>query len=183
MSVNLSQMEIKTFTDEIAAATQPLALKNANTLQVEYAENMGAMFTDVTKLRQCVQNLLDNACKFTKEGEILLRVETEKLNQSDWLHFTVSDTGIGISDQQSHQLFAEFTQADSSTTKNYQGAGLGLALSQRFCELLGGHIACSSKLGEGSVFTISIPKVAKTSTRDIEYQSQSGEINNYSKSA
>ena len=183
MPVNLSQMEIKTFADEIAAATQPMALKNANTLQVECAENMGAMFTDVTKLRQCVQNLLDNACKFTKDGEILLRVETEKLNQSDWLHFTISDTGIGISEQQSHHLFAEFTQADSSTTKNYQGAGLGLALSQRFCELLGGHIAFSSKLGEGSVFTISIPKVTKTSTREIEYQSQPGGINNYPKSA
>ena len=106
----------------------------------------------------------------------------ETRNENDWIRFTVSDTGIGISDDQTRNLFSEFTQADSSTTKPYKGTGLGLALSQRFCELMGGHITFTSDLGKGSSFSISIPKHVKRNT-SVTYTNKNDTSNEYYKSA
>ncbi|WP_455223456.1 ATP-binding protein [Kaarinaea lacus] len=183
MEINLEQADLTAFIDDITTAIQPIVLKNSNDLKVECPANLGVIHTDISKLRQSVLNLLDNACKFTQEGEILLRVEAEKLNNSDWIHFSIHDTGIGISDQQSRHLFSEFTQADSSTTKSYQGTGLGLALSQRFCELLGGHITFTSQLGKGSKFTISIPRSTKIINGTKDIHSASSGVTDYPKSA
>ena len=184
MELNLEHFEIASLIDDVASAIQPIVLKNSNNLTVECAPNIATIYTDANKLRHCLLNLLDNACKFTQNGEILLRIQSEKLNNSDWILLSVSDTGIGISDQQSRHLFSEFTQADSSTTKNYQGTGLGLALSQRFCELMGGHITFSSKLGKGSVFTIRVPKSAKIITNGaLEFSTEPPSADNYPKSA
>jgi signal transduction histidine kinase len=183
MEVNLEQVEIGSFVDDITAAVTPLLLKNSNNLTVTCDESIGNMYTDANKLRQCLVNLLDNACKFTKEGQISLGVAIEKLNNSEWVRFSICDTGIGISDQQSRLLFAEFTQADSSTTKNYQGTGLGLALSQKFCELLGGHISFNSTLGKGSVFTVTLPRSVKITKGKEGFHSELDTVNSYSKSA
>ncbi len=184
MELNLEHFEIASLIDDVVSAIQPMVLKNSNNLTVDCAPNIATIYTDTNKLRHCLLNILDNACKFTQNGEILLRIQSEKLNNSDWILLSVSDTGIGISDQQSRHLFSEFTQADSSTTKNYQGTGLGLALSQRFCELMGGHITFSSKLGKGSVFTIRIPMSAKIITNGaLEFSTEPPSADNYPKSA
>jgi len=183
MEVNIERIDLNNFINDISASIQPIVMNNSNKLIVECPQNLGIMHTDPAKLRQCIINLLDNACKFTKDGEIIVRVKAEKLNDADWVHFSVQDNGIGISDQQSRQLFSEFTQADSSTTKNYQGTGLGLALSQKICELLGGHITFTSQLGKGSTFTVSIPKSAKIINGSPDIHSAFSGITNYSKSA
>jgi CheY-like chemotaxis protein len=110
-------------------------------------------------------NLLSNAGKFTEHGHITLRAMRETSNATDWLSISVTDTGIGISPNQLSRLFAEFTQADPSTTRKYGGTGLGLALSRRLCMLLGGDISVESTLGGGSTFTIRIPaSIAATHT-------------------
>ncbi|MFK5600577.1 response regulator, partial [Methylobacterium sp. HMF5984] len=121
---------------------------------------VGRARTDATKLRQCVFNLLSNAAKFTEGGTITLTAAREVNVTGDWLRFTVQDTGIGMSPEQVGRLFERFTQADESTTRNYGGTGLGLALSRAFAQLLGGDITVDSVEGEGTIFTLRIPTAA-----------------------
>ena len=182
MELNLDHFDLTAFINDTVSAIQPAAAKNSNNLSVEYAPNIGTIFTDANKLKQSLLNVLDNACKFTKDGQIRLAVEIESRNDNDWVQFTISDTGIGISDEQTRHLFSEFTQADSSTTKSYEGTGLGLALSQRFCELMGGHITFTSKLGKGSIFCISIPRNVKVKTA-VTYSNNNDTSDDFPKSA
>jgi len=157
------EIRIETLIDELKVPILPLAEFNHNSLETICNPGIGIIYTDVKKLRQCLINVLDNACKFTTHGKIVLTVEEEKKNEQDWLKFIISDTGIGISAEQSKKVFSEFTQADSSTTKHYAGVGLGLALSKKFCELVGGHISFVSEVDKGSTFIISVPKRIKHS--------------------
>ena len=117
------------------------------------------MHADLTKVRQALFNLLSNACKFTEAGVIALSVAREAVPGADWLVFTVSDTGIGMTPDQVGRIFQEFSQADASVTRRYGGTGLGLALSRRLARLLGGDIAVESEVGRGSAFTMRIPAV------------------------
>jgi signal transduction histidine kinase len=96
------------------------------------------MFADPQRVRQIVLNLLSNACKFTKEGEIAVRAYRERQGETIWTVMEIQDTGIGMSPDQLERVFEEFVQADSSTTRKFGGTGLGLAISQRFCRLMGG---------------------------------------------
>ncbi|MBF0185030.1 MAG: PAS domain S-box protein [Magnetococcales bacterium] len=112
---------------------------------------------DPLRLQQVMLNLLGNAVKFTERGEVELRVEVNQRQESMVeLHFSVRDTGIGVKAEQVDTLFDSFTQADSSTTRQYGGTGLGLAISRRLVELMGGTIKASSRLGEGSVFHFTV---------------------------
>jgi signal transduction histidine kinase len=115
------------------------------------------MITDATKLRQSILNLLSNAGKFTKDGKVTLSVIRRKRPHGDWMRITVDDNGIGISPENLQKLFQNFNQADASTARKYGGTGLGLALSQNLCRLMGGNISAESSLGRGSRFTIDVP--------------------------
>src|SRR5271156_4634222 len=126
---------------------------NANRLEIVCPAAVGALYTDRTKLKQSLLNLLSNAGKFTHEG----RVKLEFRPAATEISFIVSDTGIGMSEQQQGRLFQAFSQADASTTRQYGGTGLGLAISKHFCEMLGGEIAVESAPGHGSTFTITLP--------------------------
>ena len=121
------------------------------------------MRSDVTKLRQMLFNLLSNASKFTERGTITLRVDRESANGSGWVSFSVSDTGIGMTPEQTSKLFQAFTQADTSTTRKYGGTGLGLAISQKFCHLMGGEITIESVVGQGSTFKVRLPAIVADS--------------------
>jgi signal transduction histidine kinase/CheY-like chemotaxis protein len=167
MDLYLEDFEIIPMIKEVIATVKPLIEKNANTLQLHYADGLGQMRSDVTKLRQMLFNLLSNASKFTERGTITLSVGRESVNGSQWVNFSVSDTGIGMSPEQTSKLFQAFTQADSSTTRKYGGTGLGLAISQKFCQLMGGEITIESAVGQGSTFRVRLPAIVAESKVDV----------------
>ncbi len=133
-----------------------LAEKNQNRLIVEAQENVGALNADPMRLKQILLNLLSNACKFTKQGEVKLRVR-KVADGCDWVELAVADTGIGLTPEQQAKLFQEFTQADSLTARRYGGTGLGLALSRKLARMMGGDVTVTSEPGKGSVFTVRLP--------------------------
>jgi signal transduction histidine kinase/CheY-like chemotaxis protein len=146
---------------EVAAVVRPLVEKNANTFELRVADNLGTMHTDLTRLRQCLLNLLSNACKFTEKGLIRLSVSRTSAAGEEWVSFTVKDTGIGMSPEQVEKLFVAFTQADLSTTRKYGGTGLGLVITRRLCQMMGGDVLVSSAPGQGSTFTMKLPAVLR----------------------
>jgi PAS domain S-box-containing protein len=143
---------------DAAVVVKPIADKNNNRVNVQCPDDLGAMRADEVRVRQIVVNLLSNACKFTEQGDIDVTVTRESLNGEDWIALSVSDTGIGMSPEQVAELFEEFSQADATTTRRFGGTGLGLAISRRLCRLMGGDIEVSSKLGDGSTFTVRLPR-------------------------
>jgi len=164
MDLFLESFEVITMINEVASAIRPMAEKNANTLHIKRASNLGVMHADQIKVRQGLFNLLSNAIKFTHKGNITLEADRQSFDGSEWIFFRVTDTGIGLSPEQIVKLFTNFTQVDSSTTRKFGGTGLGLALTRRFCEMMGGEVTVRSMLGKGSVFTIQLPIVVSKAT-------------------
>jgi signal transduction histidine kinase len=148
--------------------------KNANTFRIEYHTQPGRMYTDLTKLRQSLYNLLSNAAKFTEHGNIALEfdryIEHEGENARTWFSFSVVDSGIGMSEEQIGKLFQAFTQADSSTTRRFGGTGLGLAITKRFCQMMGGDVLVQSTPGQGSTFQIKLPDQTAQLAKEKESQ-------------
>jgi CheY-like chemotaxis protein len=146
---------------EVAATVRPLVEKNQNRLEINVDPRAGSMRSDLIKVRQTLFNLLSNACKFTRNGVITVDVrrqpEDGSASNGDWLCFRISDTGIGMTAEQMAKLFQPFTQADASTTRQFGGTGLGLTITRKFCQMMGGEIDVSSEVGQGSTFTIELP--------------------------
>jgi signal transduction histidine kinase/CheY-like chemotaxis protein len=159
MELYLESFSISKLIEEVVETIQTLVKANGNTLRVHCPDDIGPMHADMTKVRQSLFNLLSNAAKFTKEGAISLEVSREKMEEREWIWFRVSDTGIGMSSEQLVKLFQVFTQADTSTTRKFGGSGLGLALTRRFCQLMGGDVTVHSVPGESSMFTLKVPAV------------------------
>jgi GAF domain-containing protein/CheY-like chemotaxis protein len=157
MELYLETFDVAGLIRDIAAVIQPLAAKNANRLEVRCPDAIGTMRADLTKVRQALFNLLSNACKFTERGTVGLAVGREELDGQDWMVFSVSDTGIGMTPEQLAKLFEAFSQADAATTRRFGGTGLGLALSRRLCRMMGGDVTVESEAGRGSTFTIRLP--------------------------
>ncbi|MFC4307201.1 response regulator [Cohnella boryungensis] len=155
MDVFVEPCELKGVLEDVITTVTPLIESNGNRLEIEACE--GLMATDVTKLRQILINLLSNAGKFTRDGVVRLEVRSKDAEGKEGYLFRVVDSGIGMSSEQVAKLFQPFTQADSSTTRQYGGTGLGLTISQRFCRMLGGDITVSSREGEGSTFEFWLP--------------------------
>ncbi|HEX8568654.1 MAG TPA: ATP-binding protein [Caulobacteraceae bacterium] len=145
--------------EEVVATVRPMLDQNGNRLVVKGAENLGSVCTDATKLRQAVINLLSNAAKFTQDGVITLTARRQEKAAGDWIEISVQDTGIGIAKADLPKLFQDFGQATAGTSNKYGGTGLGLALSQKLCALMGGGISVDSELGQGSCFTVRVPAV------------------------
>ena len=143
--------------EEVAHTVQPLVEQNANTIEFAFSDDLGAMRSDLTRIRQVLFNLLSNACKFTENGAITIDARRAPSLSGDEIVIDVVDDGIGMSAEEVDKVFDAFTQADSSTTRNYGGTGLGLTITKTFCELLGGGIQCASKPGLGSTFTVTLP--------------------------
>ena len=158
MEVFLEDVELVPLLEEVRALIGPLAEKNGNVLDLKLAEDIGTIHTDRTKLKQSLLNVLSNGSKFTENGRLTLAAERFADNTDrPMVRFAISDTGIGMTEEQLGRLFQAFSQADASTTKKYGGTGLGLAISRQFCQLLGGDITVTSRPGEGSTFTIMLP--------------------------
>jgi PAS domain S-box-containing protein len=157
MEAFAEDIDVDALIDQVSDTAQPLMGKNNNQFTIKRGEQLGHTHQDITKLRQSLLNMLSNAAKFTHEGTITLRAAREKTDGVDWLTFSVSDTGIGIPADKLDHVFEEFSQADNSTTRDYGGTGLGLPISRRFCQMLGGDLTVSSSTGEGSTFTMHVP--------------------------
>ncbi len=157
MDMFVETFDVRTLVQEVAATIQPLVEKNSNVLAVTCAADAGTMHTDLTKVRQSLFNLLSNACKFTSKGSVALEVDRRRSEAGDIVIFRVSDTGIGMNAEQREKLFQPFTQADSSTTRQFGGTGLGLSITKRFCEMMGGDVSVVSEVGRGTTFTLEVP--------------------------
>jgi PAS domain S-box-containing protein len=157
MEAFAEDIDVGTLIDQVAGTAQPLMTRNNNKFKIERGEQLGNAHQDITKLRQSLLNMLSNAAKFTHEGTITLRAERMSQAGGEWLMFSVSDTGIGIPADKLGHIFEEFSQADTSTTRDYGGTGLGLPISRRFCQMLGGDLTVKSSAGEGSTFTMRVP--------------------------
>jgi signal transduction histidine kinase len=146
--------------DQVIGTARHLAEQNQNRLLVEAPEDLGAMTVDAMRLRQILLNLLSNACKFTKQGEVTLRAR-KLLDGRDWIELAVADSGIGMTTEQLGKLFEEFTQAEASTAQRFGGTGLGLAISRKLARMMGGDVTVTSESGKGSVFTVRLPAGAE----------------------
>jgi len=158
MEVYPETFDLSILIDEVCNTIQPILEKNNNTLDISVNNISSKLHSDETKLRQTLLNLLSNACKFTEQGSISLTASEFTRNNMPWIEIAIKDSGIGMTDTQIEKLFAPFTQADASTTRQYGGTGLGLTISKHFCNMLGGDLSVDSLLHKGSTFTITIPK-------------------------
>jgi signal transduction histidine kinase len=142
--------------DQVIGTARQLAEQNKNRLVVDTAENLGTLTVDPMRLRQILLNLLSNACKFTKEGEVSLRAR-RIVGGRDTIELAIADSGIGMTPEQLGRLFQEFSQAEASTAKKYGGTGLGLAITRKLARMMGGDVTVTSEHGKGSLFTVSLP--------------------------
>ncbi len=157
MELHLEVFDISSLIGEVAQTIDIQVAKNGNTLQINCPPEIGVMYADLGKVRQGLFNLVSNAAKFTNDGKIRVEAERQMMDGIEWILFRVSDTGIGLSAEQIVRLFQSFTQADASTTRKFGGTGLGLALTRRFCQMMGGDVTVHSEAGQGSTFTIKLP--------------------------
>jgi len=156
LELNPESINLARLIDEVVGTAGQLAEKNQNRLIVEAPEHLGALNADSMRLKQILLNLLSNACKFTKEGEVILRVR-KVADGRDWVELAVADSGIGMTAEQQAKLFQDFTQADSLTARRYGGTGLGLAITRKLARMMGGDVTVASEPGKGSVFTVRLP--------------------------
>ena len=142
------------------ATVEPLVKQSDNVLELEICDGVGQMVTDQTKLKQNLMNLLSNAAKFTTGGRIYVKVESESEDDKEWIVFQITDTGVGMTEEQIAKVFQAFTQGDLSTTRKFGGTGLGLAITRHFCQMMGGEILLKSEPEKGSTFTMRLPAEA-----------------------
>jgi signal transduction histidine kinase len=156
LEFNPQTVQLAPLINEVIGTAGQLAEKNKNRLAVDAQENLGVLTLDPMRLRQILFNLLSNACKFTKQGEVKLAARKVS-NGSSFVEFAVSDTGIGMTSEQQAKLFEEFSQADRTTAQRYGGTGVGLAITRKLARMMGGDVTVTSELGKGSVFTVRLP--------------------------
>jgi signal transduction histidine kinase/CheY-like chemotaxis protein len=169
MELFITSFEIESMIQTIKDVSEPLAAKNDNGFVINLDGAMGAMSQDETKLRQCLTNFLSNGFKFTKNGTVTLEVTTRMDGEAEFIDFAVIDTGAGMSPEGVAKVFEEYTQAERSTSANYGGTGLGLPISKKFAEMMGGDVVVTSEEGVGSVFTLSVPRECpEYSEEDVE---------------
>jgi signal transduction histidine kinase len=161
LELNPQTVQLGPLIDDVVGTARQLAEQNKNRLLVEAQENLGTLAVDAMRLRQILLNLLSNAFKFTKQGEVTLRAR-RVANGRDWVELAVADTGIGMTAEQQRKLFEEFSQADVTTAQRFGGTGLGLAITRKLARMMGGDVTVRSEAGKGSVFTVRLPCGADT---------------------
>jgi signal transduction histidine kinase len=162
MELALSSFELAPLIADVVKTIEPLAAKNSNKVAAHCAASIGTMEADQMRLRQALLNLMSNANKFTEKGTVTIAAHQGQENGRDWITLAVADTGIGMTPEQMGKLFQEFSQASSTTASKYGGTGLGLTISRRFCQMMGGDITVESAPRKGSTFTIRLPRIVET---------------------
>ncbi|WP_348917872.1 sensor histidine kinase [Adonisia turfae] len=159
MELQLQSVNVMALVEDVLETIRPNAEKKLNHITLNTANNIGSIETDFGKLRQCLLHLLSNANKFTERGQIILTVQTSQHQDESYLEFTVEDTGIGIAPDQLEHVFEAFTQADDSSTRPFDGTGLGLTITREFVYMLGGVVTAQNRPNKGAMFKIRIPQI------------------------
>jgi signal transduction histidine kinase len=158
MELDIEQVDLPQLLAQAEETVAPLMKANNNRLRSNLEESEHTLEIDAGKTLQVILNLLSNAAKFTRDGEVFMNVR----HKASELAISIKDTGIGISAEQQSIIFDPFRQVDGSSTRHFQGTGLGLSITQRFCQLMGGTIRVDSELGQGATFTVTIPLPLRT---------------------
>jgi signal transduction histidine kinase/CheY-like chemotaxis protein len=158
MELYLEDFDVRALVQDVEATIRPLVEKNENLLEVRCPADIGQIHADLTRVRQILFNLVSNAAKFTQRGRVGLEIKPIRIQGEEWIEFSVVDTGIGLTPEQQRRLFQSFSQADPSTSRKYGGTGLGLVISRRFAQMMGGDINLHSEFGRGSTFTVRLPR-------------------------
>jgi signal transduction histidine kinase len=161
MELHLGTFALGPLIDDVVKTIEPLAAKNGNQVVAQCDETIETVHADQTRVRQTLLNLASNANKFTEKGTVTIDARQRAENGRDWITVAVTDTGIGMTAEQIGKLFQEFSQATSTTASKYGGTGLGLVISKRFCQMMGGDITVDSEPGRGSTFTIRLPRIVE----------------------
>jgi signal transduction histidine kinase len=161
MELHLESFAVAPLISDVVKTIEPLAAKNTNQIAVQCDAEIGTLYADQMRLRQALLNLMSNANKFTDHGTITIGARQGQEDGRNWITLAVADTGIGMTAEQIGKLFQEFSQASSTTSSKYGGTGLGLVISRRFCQMMGGDITVESEPGRGSTFTIRLPRIAE----------------------
>jgi len=172
MDLFLEDYSLKDVIEDVASTAASLVEKNSNKIVLDIDQTLEPLHGDVTKVRQILFNLISNAAKFTENGEITLSATQAMIGNVPAVRMVVADTGIGIPEEKLSHIFSEFSQADESTTRDYGGTGLGLALVKSFCELMGGTIQVESALGKGSDFIVVLPKQTEKQLLGLEEEAR-----------
>ena len=157
MELNLETFALAPLIDGVVKTIEPLAAKNGNQVAVHCDAALGVIHADQMRLRQALLNLMSNANKFTDKGTVTIAAHKGHEDGRHWITLSVTGTGIGMTQEQMGKLFQEFSQASSKTASKYGGTGLGLVISRKFCQMMGGDITVASEPGKGSVFTVRLP--------------------------
>ena len=165
VDVQLQNVDLVAVLYDVYNAVEPLARQNGNRLSLDCPEEVRLAYADLPKLRQSLLNLVNNACKFTRDGQVSVAVRRLRDGPGDWTEVRVVDNGIGIRSEDMGKLFQPFSQVDNSTTRKYGGTGLGLAISKKFCQMMGGDITVESAPGRGSCFPCGCRRRATLSWR------------------
>ncbi|MDA8672710.1 response regulator [Gammaproteobacteria bacterium] len=158
LELYISEFDLENTLGMINGLAAPLGEKNNNQIVFESLSDLGLMKNDETRLRQCIINLISNACKFTSNGLVTLTIDSSANNGNEVIVFTVKDTGIGMKKEQLQKIFEEFSQASEDTTSKFGGTGLGLTITKTLVEMMGGSVDVASEEGVGSAFTLRIPR-------------------------
>ncbi|MBN1483155.1 MAG: PAS domain-containing protein [Chloroflexia bacterium] len=167
MNLHLQTFDLQEMLQDVVTTSRPLVEKRGNRLQIDWADDLGTLYADQAKVRQILLNLLSNAAKFTTDGLVTLAAVRESLlregqaYRTEWIRFAISDTGIGMSAGQQEHIFEAFIQANPESISRYGGTGLGLTISQRFCQMMGGEITVKSAPDQGSTFTVYLPATSE----------------------
>jgi signal transduction histidine kinase len=161
MELHLGTFALRPLIDDVIKTIEPLAAKNGNQVVAQCDKTIKTIHADQTRVRQTLLNLASNANKFTEKGTVSIDARQRVENGRDWVTISVTDTGIGMTPEQMAKLFQEFSQATSTTASRYGGTGLGLVISKRFCQMMGGDITVDSEPGHGSTFTIRLPRIVE----------------------
>jgi adenylate cyclase len=156
LELNSQTVQLAPLIEEVIGTARQLAEQNKNQLTAEAPDDLGSLTVDPMRLRQILFNLLSNACKFTKGGEVKLKAR-RLVDGRNWIEVAVADSGIGMTLEQQAKVFQEFTQADASTAQRFGGTGLGLAITRKLARMMGGDVTVASEPGKGSVFTVRLP--------------------------
>ena len=161
MELHLETFPLVPLIEDVAKTIEPMATKNGNRIVIDCRPELGTIHADQTRVRQALLNLASNANKFTEKGTVTIAAQPQRNDGRDWITIAVADTGIGMTPEQMGKLFQEFSQASSATASKYGGTGLGLVISRRFCQMMGGDITVESEPGRGSTFTIRLPRIVE----------------------